>query len=157
MWLATRRTNIASNTLTGGTWRSVGNGSTLTLNSTNVIASNAAEIVIDGVGSVWRTQHPTPSVFTTIDSSLSNNTAAGTLRVLGNRNFTAAANSGNFANSGVLELGGGTFSAASLVNNQGAVGSQIFGFGTVATPRSLSGLGIVGCKSTAAVYFSPLS
>jgi hypothetical protein len=42
---------------------------------------------------------------------------------------------------------------------QGEAGSAMASFLNLnwLEPRSLSDLGIVGCKSTAAVYFSPLS
>ncbi|MBM3524590.1 MAG: choice-of-anchor D domain-containing protein, partial [Alphaproteobacteria bacterium] len=117
-------TNAAGGTLTGGTWEAVGAGAILQLAQVAApIVTNAASITVDGVGSVWRTNSPT-SVLTTIESSLATNN--GTLRVLGNRNWTST---NAFSNTGTLQLGGGTFDVASLSNS--ATGT-IRGFGTLA-------------------------
>ena len=149
--LAATITNISGTTLTGGTWRAVGNGSILNLRS-GVITTNAADITLDTAGSVWRTQDPVSSVLTTLESSLTTNAAAGALRILGNRNYTTA---NALSNAGTLQLGGGTLTAASLTNS-----GQVFGFGTLAnnvantgTVRAAGGLltasnGITGNTGT---------
>jgi fibronectin-binding autotransporter adhesin len=64
----------------------------------------------------------------TLDATLDSIATSGALYVLGGRNFTAVANSGNFADSGLLDIGGGTVTATSIaLNGTGTIA----GFGTV--------------------------
>ena len=109
----TTLTNSSGGTLTGGTWAAVGNGSTLNVRALP-LTTNAAEIIVDGAGSVWRTQNPITSVLTTLESSLTTNAAGGALRILNNRNYTTT---NALTNAGTMQLGGGTLTAASLVNS----------------------------------------
>ena len=121
----TTLTNSSGGTLTGGTWASVGSGSTLTVRALP-LTTNAAEIIVDGAGSVWRTQNPITSVQTALESSLTTNAAGGALRILNNRGYTTT---NALSNAGTMQLGGGTLNSASLVNT-----GTFTGFGTV-TPQ----------------------
>ena len=121
--------NLVNSTLTGGTW-SVGASSRLDLQS-GLVTSNAAEIVLDGPGSIFNTS----SSPTLIEESLVTNTVDGTLRVLGGRDYDAT-NAGSFTNAGTVELGGGNFTSPALTND-----GEVFGFGSV-TP-SISNTGTV--------------
>ena len=109
-------TNFAGGTLTGGTYRADA-GSTINLN-TGGIATNAATIVLNGAGSaITTTAGP-------IEGTLTGNAAAGTLAVLGGRNYSTA---NDFTNAGQVQLGGGTFAPNSLANS-----GTVTGFGTLA-------------------------
>jgi hypothetical protein len=124
--------NLAGNTLTGGTWIA-SNGGTLVLpNATNSIVTNGATTVLElsGAGSSIESgpsNHPLEQTLTT------NN---GTLEVLGGRNYVGTT---ALTNNGTIQLGGGTFSGTSLVNGGT---STLSGFGTV-TPTS-GGITIAG-------------
>ncbi len=137
--------NNTGGTLTGGTWRAVatGNGATLTVNGGQVVQNNA-EIVLSGAGSVFQARNPTDSLnVVQLETSLTDNLANGTLRVLDNRDYTTT---NDFTNAGTLDLGGGTFEANSLTNagtlNLGGgtfdansltnnASGEIFGHGTI--------------------------
>lgn len=120
---STGAANNVAGVLTGGKWRAVstGGGATMTLRGNNItqIAANT-EVELSGTGSVIQV------VATPLEGTLATN--AGTLRILGNRDYTAVPPAA-FTNSGVLQLGGGTLTATQL-NNSG----EFFGFGTL-TPR----------------------
>ena len=114
--------DLATQTLAGGTWvASSGTAqSALVLNRTGNIVINAADITLNGAGSVFQTGMTAGA---TLDSTLTTN--SGALRLLGGRNYTAP---GTFTSSGILELGGGAFTAPTLTNT--ATG-QVLGFGTI--------------------------
>jgi hypothetical protein len=142
--------NFSGSTLTDGSWKAFGSGSTVNIFS-GVVNTNAANIVLSGAGSLVRTFNTTTGLYTSVDSSLSSNAAAGALRVLDNRNFSVVANGGNFANNGVIQLGGGTFTAGALTNNNGSAASEISGFGTVTTSSTTTGNGSVRADGGALV------
>ncbi|MCE2909997.1 MAG: choice-of-anchor D domain-containing protein, partial [Burkholderiaceae bacterium] len=140
-------TNFSGSTLTGGRFAVVG-ASTLSFNGANVV-TNAADIVLDGVGS----QILNASTSANGLANLASNTAAGRFSILNGRNFTTA---GAFANAGVVSVGaastfttngaftnatgaelqmaGGSFAATSL----GSAGTVV-GFGTVSPAVANSG------------------
>ena len=109
-------TNFSGGTLTGGTYRADA-GSTINLN-TGAIGTNAATIVLNGAGSAITTTAGT------IEGTLTGNAAAGSLAVLGGRNYATA---NDFANAGQVQLGGGTFAPNSFANS-----GTTTGFGTIA-------------------------
>ncbi|MHC4994737.1 MAG: beta strand repeat-containing protein, partial [Planctomycetota bacterium] len=112
-------TNVAADTLTGGTWQVLA-GSRIELEETS-FTINAADITLSGAGSVFLlTTDDTP-----IEDLLTTNTADGALRILDSRNYTT---SNSLDNSGVIQLGGGSLSPASLTNS---AGGEIFGHGAV--------------------------
>jgi hypothetical protein len=135
IFLATSGTaNILSGgVLTGGTWRSYspggGSGSDIALRGP-AITRIAAGTEIEITGSTAQFRVIVGAVSTPLESTLTEND--GTLRILVNRNYTAA--SINFLNDGELELGGGTFNTNSLSNSPNG---EIFGYGTI-TPRPSS-------------------
>ncbi|MGB5737205.1 MAG: hypothetical protein WBM40_22485, partial [Thiohalocapsa sp.] len=121
--------NNQTGTLTGGTWRSAGNGSTIEIQG-DAVTDNAAEIVLEGAGSVFRSRTDISTV-TALEESLTTNQSAGTLRILDNRDYTT---SNDLSNAGLLQLGGGTLGANSLTNT--ATGT-LTGYGTV-DPRPVN-------------------
>jgi RHS repeat-associated protein len=122
-------TNYAAGTLTGGTWQAIGN-STLLIPGAD-ITTNAASIVLDGVGAKFTKDTFNTSALT----NLSTNAAAGSLTIRNGANYSTA---GSFANNGSLTVGpastfttNGTFTqgnAASLaVEIGGAPAGSQFG------------------------------
>jgi hypothetical protein len=113
-------TNLSGNTLTGGPWVAANGGTMNFYGAANSIVTNAVgtTLVLDGSGSHIYSGTSLQS----LEQTLTTNN--GTLEVLTNRNFPAAA---AFANNGSIQLGGGTFSAPSLANG---IGSSLSGFGT---------------------------
>ncbi|MEM7078889.1 MAG: choice-of-anchor D domain-containing protein [Pseudomonadota bacterium] len=120
--------NNVSGDLTGGTYRAVanGNGARLQING-DAITTNSAEIVVSGAGSTFEVRNGTSATFTTLEDSLMNNSADGTLRILDNRDYTTT---NSVSNDGTIELGGGTFDTGGTVDNN--AGALLFGLGTVA-------------------------
>jgi hypothetical protein len=117
-------TNLAGNTLTGGTWE-VFNGGTLSFRATsNAVVTNSATIVLSGIGSTLQTNTGVGPSYQSLEQTLVTNN--GTLEVLANRNFAAG---NGIVNSGTIQLGGGTLTAPSLANNAGSV---LSGYGTFA-------------------------
>ncbi len=99
---ATNLTNLAANTLTGGTWK-VGAGSTMNF-GTATFANNAATIELDGVGSTFAAVNPLAS-------------NSGSFTIKNGRNFTTV---GALANSGILAVGpSSTFTANGALTNDG--------------------------------------
>ncbi|MGA2799428.1 MAG: PEP-CTERM sorting domain-containing protein, partial [Thermoguttaceae bacterium] len=84
-------TQLAGNTLTGGTWNVRAN-STLDIANTGNITTNQATVTLDGLG----------SLFTKINTLADNQ---GNFSVLNGRNFTTIA---DLANSGALTVGAGS-------------------------------------------------
>jgi hypothetical protein len=115
-------TNLASNTLTGGTWIAA-NGGTIEFQATgNAIVTNNATIVLDGSTSNIQTYSGAGPSYQKVDQTLVTNN--GTLEVLSSRNFSA---SNAITNNGTIQLGGGTFTTSALTNGPG---STLSGFGT---------------------------
>jgi hypothetical protein len=124
-------TNLASGTLTGGTY-SVGAGGTMTIyNGTNpALSTLAANVQLSGAGSTVQTYNTSAAVYTPLESSLTTITAAGSLGVLGGRNYTTT---NAIITAGTLQLGGGAFTAASLASSGTLAGS-----GTIAAPVTVN-------------------
>jgi hypothetical protein len=100
-------TNISGTTLTGGSYE-VDANSTLELNSNVKIATDDATIILSGARSVIER-----SDGVLIDASLTTIGAAGTLELLGGRNWRSNV---TMSNAGKLDLGGGFFAPAGLTN-----------------------------------------
>jgi fibronectin-binding autotransporter adhesin len=115
--------NVASSTLTNGTWMAVGGGTIKFSALTNPIVTNSAIIILNGAGSNIETQTGSGPSYQTVDQTLVTNN--GSLQVLGGRSF--ASGSAGLTNNGTIELGGGTLTAAALTNGSG---STLSGFGT---------------------------
>jgi fibronectin-binding autotransporter adhesin len=115
--------NVASSTLSNGTWMAVGGGTIRFSALTNPIVTNSAILVLDGAGSNIETQTGSGPSYQTVDQTLVTND--GSLQVLGGRSF--ASGSAGLTNNGTIQLGGGTLTAAAL--NSGS-GSTLSGFGT---------------------------
>jgi len=115
--------NLASNTLTGGTWEAANGGTLAFYGTSNAIGTNAATIILSGPGTTIETRSGVGPSYQTLEQKLTTNN--GTLEVLANRNF--ASTSAGITNNGTIQLGGGTLTAASLTNGSG---STLSGFGT---------------------------
>jgi hypothetical protein len=119
--------NLASSTLTGGTWIAAGGG-TLSFEGTTPIDTIGAgtTVELNGAGSVIRTKSGVGPSYQTIEQTLVTND--GTLDVFSGRNF--ASTSAGITNNGTIQLGGGgIFTASSLANGPG---SSLSGYGTFA-------------------------
>ncbi len=126
----TNFTNLSASTLTGGSYE-VDAGSILELNNNATIVTDNATIILSGVGSAIQGFNTTTSKEVAIDSTLTTIGAAGTLEILGGRNWTSVQ---AMSNAGTLQLGGGTFAPASLTN----IGT-VSGFGAIATTITNNG------------------
>ena len=115
--------NLATNTLTGGTWEATGGGTLAFYGTANAIGTNAATIILSGPGSTIETRSGAGPSYQTIEQTLATNN--GTLEVLANRNF--ASTSAGITNNGTIQLGGGALTAASLTNGSGGT---LSGYGT---------------------------
>ena len=129
-------TNLSGTTLTGGTYEATA-GAALQLANNVTIATAAGTIILSGAGSAVQSLNTTTNTEVAVDSTLYTTTATGGLEVLGGRNFTVVANSGQFIDDGRLQLGGGTFTATALTVGTGA---RLSGFGTVTNAVSSTGL-----------------
>ncbi|MEO7413068.1 MAG: choice-of-anchor D domain-containing protein [Opitutaceae bacterium] len=121
--LAGTISNLSGNALTGGTWRAASGGDIIFQGTTDAIATNAANLVLDGAGSTIQTRTGPSSTYQQLEQTLTTNN--GSLAVLGNRDF-AATNA--LTNNGTLQLGGGALSSPALTNNASGL---LTGFGTV--------------------------
>jgi hypothetical protein len=120
-------TNLAAGTLTGGEWLSQPGGAIVFQAGTS-ITTDAADIVLVGSGSALSSNG------TLLDQSLTAITSAGTLELLGGRNWNG---SKALSDAGLLQLGGGTFDAPSLaVTSSG----HVLGFGTIVDGGNNAGL-----------------
>ncbi len=140
-------TNLAGNTLTGGTWE-VFNGGALSFGATsNAVVTNSATIVLSGIGSTLRTNTGVGPSYQSLEQTLVTNN--GTLEVLGSRNFAAG---NGIINNGTIQLGGGTLTAPSLANN---AGSALSGYGTFAPTggTTIGNAGLVSPGSASANNF----
>ena len=117
-------TNLAGNTLTGGTWEAANGGTLSFAGTTNAVVTNDATIILSGAGSAIRTFTGVGPSYQSIEQTLVTNN--GTLEVLNNRDFPAT---NGIVNNGTIQLGGGTLTAPSLTNNTGSVlsGNGTFG------------------------------
>ena len=106
-------------TLTGGTWKAVGNGSTIAFDG-GMVTTLAATIVLDGAGSVFQANG------TSLDDSLTTIDAGGILRLLDDRGYDTT---NAITDDGRIRLDGDTFTAASLTED--ATGGSFTGTGTV--------------------------
>lgn len=122
--LANDPSNLAADTLTGGTWMATDGGTVSFASPANAIVTNDATLILDGAGAEIQTRTGAGGTYQTLEQTLVTN--AGTLEVTGNRDF-AAANA--LTNNGVIQLGGGTLTAPALTNGPG---SSLAGYGTFA-------------------------
>ncbi len=131
-------TNLAANTLTGGTY-DIGAGSTLEVDGEGKITTLDANVILSGTGSQFDDYYSGSTGTPELDTLLTTIGGAGELQLLAGRNWTTA--NAAITNEGVIELGGGTITStgtsASLTD---ATGSRLAGYGTVtATTFSNSG------------------
>jgi len=122
--LTSNPSNLAANTLTGGTWMAAAGGTISFSGTTVAIVTNDATLVLNGNGSDIQTRTGSGGTYQTLEQTLVTN--GGTLAVTGNRNFAAA---NGLTNNGVIQLGGGTFTAPALTDGPGG---SLIGFGTFA-------------------------
>ncbi len=115
-------TNLVGSTLTGGSYEA-GAGSTIELKTNTRIVVDAATIILDGPGSMIQALNSATKAQATLDSSLYQITASGTLEVLGGRDWSSTR---TFNNAGALELAGGTFTVSYLTNS-----GAIAGYGAI--------------------------
>ncbi|MEQ8849962.1 choice-of-anchor D domain-containing protein [Botrimarina sp.] len=120
--------------LTGGSYRAIGAGSTLTLPGPALAEVGPdTEVVLSGAGSLATFGGVAPEASTTVNR--------GAIRLLDGRDYEMTAAVTTFDNFGVVELGGGTITGVGLVqalaNNSGG---EFFGFGALAGPINNSGL-----------------
>jgi hypothetical protein len=128
--------NTGNGTLKGGTWKAIGNGSTVSMNGNPIgTLSEGADVTLSGFGSLIRT---TTGGNQSFDSTLHTVAANSALRVLNNRDFIVVANGGNYSNSGKTQLGGGTFKGNTSFTNTAT--GEVYGFGTITNTIVNSGL-----------------
>ncbi len=133
--------NFSGNTLTGGTYEADA-GSIIELANNASIAIDSASVMLSGLGSSIEALNTSTRRQATLDSTLGSIAAAGTLALASGRNFTAAANHGTFAISGLLSLGGVNFAATKLsVNSSGSVSGSGTVSGAVANLGDITALG----------------
>lgn len=125
-------TNLAGSTLNGGVFEADAN-STLSFTATTQIVTDNATLILSGATSVIQGSAPLESTLTSIRK-------AGTLEILGGRNWSSSV---GLSNAGALILGGGAFTTASLTN----IG-RISGFGVLATTLTNTGTITVQSHST---------
>ncbi len=135
----TNLTNFASGTLTGGTFEADG-GSTFELTNNTLVTTLAATVILNGAGSTLQSLNTTGNVQATIDSTLKTIARAGTLEVIGGRDWTSSNVINNLGN---VILGGGKFAVASLTNN-----GTVSGYGVVATKVTNNGVVTAGAGQT---------
>jgi hypothetical protein len=120
-------TNLSDGALTGGSYE-VDAGSVIQLaNNARILVDNA-DITLSGAGSSIQSLNYVNTQIE-IDSTLTTISAAGTLSILGGRDFTTAS---TFTNNGILQVAGGVFTAAGLSNLSGGTltgGTWIVGSG----------------------------
>jgi hypothetical protein len=125
-------TNLTGTTLAGGSYEA-GAGSTFEFVAfTNIVTDNAM-LIVSGAGSIMEVLNANTEDKATIESMLTSTGSAGTLEILGGRDWTQST---AFSNAGTVRLGGGAFSVAALANS-----GTITGFGTIAS--AVSGTGAV--------------
>jgi hypothetical protein len=127
--------NVASGTLTGGTWSavSVGDGATLCFGNAPVTV-DAATIVLSGGGATIMAGSATAQgSLVALETELGSISAGGILQVLGGRDYSTSL---AFTDAGTIVLGGGRFAPASLSVSAAAV---VTGFGTIAGAVSDAG------------------
>ena len=124
--------NLSGTTLAGGTYV-VDAGSTLQLPNNATIVTLAADLTLNGTGSVVESLNKNTNTQVPLEQTLTTIGATGALRVLGGRGYTTA---NAITDDGNLQLGGGTFAAASLTID---AGGTLSGFGTVADVIANSG------------------
>jgi fibronectin-binding autotransporter adhesin len=105
--------NFAAGILTGGTWR-VENNATLEFIGQNV-TTNRGTVELNGAN----------STFAAINGLATNDTA-GTLRLLGSRDFTAQ---GAFTNNGAIDLSAGSVLSVTAGNTYTSTGGNVTGAG----------------------------
>jgi hypothetical protein len=133
-------TNLASNTLTGGSWIAAGGGSMYIYQPMAIDTIGPGTIVaMSGAGSGIYTFTGTGPSFQPIEQTLTTNN--GVLEVLGGRNYSST---NALTNNGTIQLGGGVLTAPSLTEGPG---STLSGYGTF-TP-ALSGI-VIGNGVTVA-------
>jgi len=117
-------TNLAANTLTGGTWIAAGGGRLYFEGTTpiNTIAPSTT-VALSGPGSSIQTLSGVGPSYQTLEQTLTTNN--GTLEVLANRNYSTT---NAIVNNGSLQVGGGIFSSTSTLTN--GSGSSLSGYGT---------------------------
>ncbi|HME19883.1 MAG TPA: hypothetical protein VKI44_00700, partial [Acetobacteraceae bacterium] len=124
--------NLSGTTLTSGTYV-VDAGSTLQIQNNGTIVTLAADLTLNGAGSVVESLNTNASAQVLLEQTLGTIGAAGALRVLGGRGYTTA---NAITDDGVLQLGGGAFQAASLAIDPGGT---LSGFGIVQDAVANSG------------------
>jgi len=120
-------TNLAGNTLTGGAFEADAGG-TLLLPGSATIQTDAANLTLSGINSVIENAGAVQ-----IDSTLGTISAAGSLHLLGGRNFTTTM---GFTDNGQVQLGGGAFDASTLTVG---AGGSLYGYGTILPAIANSG------------------
>jgi hypothetical protein len=118
---ASTPTNYSGGTLTGGTWQVLAN-STLRVAMSAGIATNAANILLDGTGAHFYSDSGTTDA---LAAPFALNAATGSIAVADGYNFTTAGNTttgGNFENDGTLTVGASsTFTVAGNLANYDGV------------------------------------
>ncbi len=107
-------TNLSGATLTGGSYEADA-GSVIELANNVQISTDNANIILSGAGSAIQALGA-GNKQVAIDATLTTISAAGSLSILGGRNFTTAS---TFTNSGTLQVAGGTFTVGGLTNLSG--------------------------------------
>ena len=113
-------TNLSGADLAGGVFEADA-ASIIELANNEAITTDSATIVLNGAGSEIQALDTGTGAQVTLDSTLANIAAGGSLALLDGRNFTATANGGAFTDGGVLNLGGVAFAATTLTIAAGGV------------------------------------
>ena len=119
--------NIVADVLTGGIYQadSVSTLAFVTPGAAPAFTTIEATLILNGQGSAIDNNQSGSHTFTKVEAALTNIGTAGSLSVLGGRNYIAGV---ALTDSGVLDLGGGSLDATGLAV---AASGTIVGYGTV--------------------------
>jgi hypothetical protein len=157
-------TNLSGGNLAGGVYEADA-ASVIELANNEPITTDSATIVLNGVGSEIQALDTGSGMQQTLDSTLANIAAGGSLALLNGRDFTTSASGGAFSDGGVLNLGGVAFAATTLtiaaggvLEGSGNVSGAVIDAGSVAVSGgTLSFLGTLTNSGTMDVTGGTLS
>jgi fibronectin-binding autotransporter adhesin len=138
-FLGGKLTNLVGTTLTGGQFI-IGLNGTIELANNVQVVSDSALITLNGASSKMQSFSTSGKAQVSLDSTLASITAAGTLELLGNRNWSST---NAMTNAGALVLGGGAFAPASLTST-----GTVSGYGVIDTVFANNGALAVAAAQT---------
>ena len=146
-------TNLSGSTLTGGLLRANA-GSVVELSNNTSITIDSGTLTLNGAGSEIQALDTANGTQITLDSTLSNITATGTLSVINGRDFAVAANAGAFTNDGLLLLWNTEFTTSRLTI--GTTGT-LTGYATVTVGGTVNSAGAINCETGELAFLGALT